>query len=141
MKTPWHLWVIGLLMLLWNGMGAMDYVMTVSRNPDYLAQFTPERLAFLDAFPTWAKASWALAVWLSVLGSVVLLLRSRHAVWMLGGGLLFMVITTIHNLFLADVPALDTMSGFEMGFSLVIFVLAIAQVVYARAMARRGVLA
>ena len=121
-------------------MGAMDYVMTVSRDPDYLAQFTPERLAFLDAFPSWAKASWALAVWLYVLGSIFILLRSRHAVWMLTGGLIFMLITTIHNLFLAKVPAQETMSGFEMAFTLVIFVLAVLQIVYARAMRRRGIL-
>ena len=132
MKTPWHLWVIGVLMLLWDGMGAMDYVMTVSRNPDYLAQFTPERLAFLDAFPTWAKASWALAVWLYVLGSLLILLRSRHAVWMLQAGFFFMIVTTIHNLFLAEVPAQETMSGFEIGFTIVLFILSILQIFYAR---------
>ena len=132
MKTPWQLWVIGVLMLLWNGMGAMDYVMTVSRNPDYLAQFTPERLAFLDAFPTWAKASWALAVWLYVLGSLFILLRSRHAVWMLQTGFFFMIVTTIHNLFLAEVPAQETMSGFEIGFTIVLFILSILQILYAR---------
>ena len=140
MKTPWHVWVIGILMLLWNGMGAMDYVMTVSRNPDYLAQFTPERLAFLDAFPTWAKASWALAVWMSVLGSLFLLLRWRHAVWLLLGGVIFMIVTTIHNLFLAAVPAQETMSSFEIGFSIAIFVLAVLQVVYARYLQRAEVL-
>lgn len=140
MKAPLHLWVIGLLMLLWNGMGAMDYVMTVSRDPDYLAQFTPERLAFLDAFPSWAKASWALAVWLYVLGSIFILLRSRHAVWMLTGGLFFMIVTTIHNLFLAEVPAHETMSGLEIAFTLVIFVLAILQIIYGRYLLRQAVL-
>lgn len=140
MKAPLHLWVIGLLMLLWNGMGAMDYVMTVSRDPDYLAQFTPERLAFLDAFPSWAKASWALAVWLYVLGSIFILLRSRHAVWMLTGGLFFMIVTTIHNLFLAKIPAQDTMSGLEIAFTLVIFVLAILQIIYGRYLLRQAVL-
>ena len=140
MKTPWHLWVIGVLMLLWNGMGAMDYVMTVSRNPDYLAQFTPERLAFLDAFPTWAKATWALAVWLYVLGSLFILLRSRYAVWMLQAGFFFMIVTTIHNLFLAEVPAQETMSGFEIGFTIVLFILSILQILYARYLRGRQIL-
>ena len=99
MKTPWHLWVIGILMLAWNGMGGMDYLMTVSRNPDYLAQFTPERLAFLDALPTWAISTWALAIWSAVAGSIALLLRSRFAVGLLISGFVFMVVTTIHNLF------------------------------------------
>ena len=140
MKTPWHLWFVGIVTLLWNGMGVMDFVMTVSRNPDYLAQFTPERLAFLDAFPTWAILCWALAVFLAVAGSLALLLRSRHAIWLFASGFVFMVIVTIHNLFLAAVPAQETMSGFEMFFSLLIFVLAILQVFYARYMSWQGVL-
>ncbi len=127
-------------MLLWNGMGAMDYVMTVSRNPEYLAQFTPERLAFLDAFPTWAKGSWALAVWLYVIGSIFILMRLRPAVWLLSAGFFFMIVTTIHNLFLAEVPAQETMSGFEIAFTIVLFLLAILQIVYARYLARNEVL-
>jgi hypothetical protein len=41
--TPWHLWVIGIVALLWSGMGAMDYVMTQTRNAAYMSAFTPEQ--------------------------------------------------------------------------------------------------
>ena len=140
MRAPRHFWIIGIIMLLWNGMGAMDYVMTVSRNAGYLAQFTPERLDFFDAFPAWAKGSWALAVWLYVIGTLLMLWRSRLAVRFLTSGFLFLIITTFHNLFLATVPALETMSTFEQIFALVIFVLAILQIVYAEYMRRAGVL-
>jgi hypothetical protein len=27
--TPWHLWLVGVLALLWNSFGAFDYVMTI----------------------------------------------------------------------------------------------------------------
>ena len=27
-KTPWHLWVVGVLTLLWNAVGATSYTMT-----------------------------------------------------------------------------------------------------------------
>lgn len=47
-------------MLAWNGMGAMDYDMTSSRNETYIAQSMFERLAFLEAFPTWAIGCWGL---------------------------------------------------------------------------------
>jgi hypothetical protein len=30
--TPWHLWIVGVFSLLWNGMGAFDYGMTESRS-------------------------------------------------------------------------------------------------------------
>ena len=37
MKSLWHVWVVGIFTLIWNGMGAMDYVLTVSRNANYIA--------------------------------------------------------------------------------------------------------
>lgn len=140
MKSTWHLWVVGILGLIWNGMGAMDYVLTASRNENYLAQFTAERLAFLEALPFWVICTWALAIWLAVAGSFLLLLRSRFAQPAFLAGLVFLILTTIHNLWLAEVSAAETMNGGEMAFTGVIFVLAIAQWVYAKSMKRRGVL-
>jgi len=34
--TPWHLWVIGVVALVWSAMGALDYVMTQTRNEAYM---------------------------------------------------------------------------------------------------------
>ena len=28
MKTPWHLWVVGVVSLLWNGFGGYDFIMS-----------------------------------------------------------------------------------------------------------------
>ena len=45
-KTPWHLWAVGIISLLWNAFGAFDYVMTKLKNPAYMAAFTPEQQAY-----------------------------------------------------------------------------------------------
>ncbi len=79
-KAPWHLWAVGILGVLWNGFGAYDYIMSQTRNAEYLSQFPPEMIEVLDGFPMWANAMWALGVWGSVAGTILLLLRSRHAV-------------------------------------------------------------
>ncbi len=86
-KAPWHLWVVGLVSLLWNSFGGYDYTMSQLRDPAYLeATMGPmgmsvdQSIAFLDSFPVWADVLWALGVWGSVAGSVLLLLRSRFAV-------------------------------------------------------------
>jgi len=31
-KTPIHLWVVGILAILWNSIGAVDYLMTQTQN-------------------------------------------------------------------------------------------------------------
>ena len=77
-KTPWHLWAVGIISLLWNAFGAFDYVMTKLKNPEYMAAFTPEQQAYFYSFPLWANLGWALGVWGSVLGSILLLARRRQ---------------------------------------------------------------
>lgn len=79
-KTPRHVWIVGVISTLWNSFGALDYVMTQTKNADYLAQFTPEQRAYFANFPFVMEASWAFGVWGALAGSILLLMRSRHAV-------------------------------------------------------------
>jgi len=78
-------WIVALASLLWNGFGGVDYLMSKLRNMEYLTsamggeQPAREMLALLDAMPIWAHVLWGLGVWSSVLGSILLILRSRHA--------------------------------------------------------------
>ena len=83
-KTPIHLWIVGVLAVLWNAVGAFDYSATQFRLESYMSQFTPEQLEYFYAFPPWMDAAWAIAVWASVLGSLSLLLRKAWAVWLFG---------------------------------------------------------
>ncbi len=56
-KTPVHLWIVGILSLLWNACGAFDYTATQYRLESYMSQFTPEQLDYFYAFPAWADAA------------------------------------------------------------------------------------
>ena len=96
-RVPRHLWIVGVLSLLWNSVGAFDYVMTETRNADYLRGFTPEQLAYFTGFPKWVVAAWALAVWGGVAGSLGLLWRQRWAVPVFGLSLAAMAVTFTHN--------------------------------------------
>ncbi len=140
-STPRHLWVVGIVALLWNAMGAMDYVLTQTRNEAYMSQFTSEQLAFFYGFPTWVVAAWAIAVWAGVLGAVLLLLRKRLAVPVFLASLVAMVITTFHNYVLSDGMEVMGKDAMALGFTVVIFLVAIALFLYARAMQKRGTLA
>ncbi len=137
--TPWHLWVVGVLALLWNGVGAFDFVMTESRNASYMSAFTAEQLAYFYAFPLWAIATWAVSVWGGVLGSVLLLLRRRWAVPVFGASLVTMVLTSLYQFVLSSgLAVMGTAAGLI--FSAVIFVIAVALLLYAWSLSRHGVL-
>lgn len=138
-RTPRHLWVVGGLGILWNAVGAFDYVMTQTRNDAYMSSFTPEQLEYFYAFPSWVVASWAVAVWGGVLGTALLLLRKRIAAPILLISLAAMVVTSIHNFLLTN--GLEVMGGGGAAFSALVFVVALGLWLYARAMTLRGVLA
>lgn len=137
-STPWHLWVVGVVALVWNGGGAFDYLMTQTENASYMSQFTPEQLEYFYGFPTWLVAFWAMAVWGSVLGSILLLMRSRFAAPVFLVALVCMVVNSLHNFVFSD--GIEIMGSGGAIFSAVIFVVSVALWLYARAMRDRGVL-
>ena len=78
-RTPWHLWLVGALGLLWNAYGGFDYFMSKTRGDAYLQSvgMTPEQIAHLNAMPPWMTAVWAIGVWGALLGAVLLLARAQ----------------------------------------------------------------
>lgn len=138
-KALWHLWVVGGLSLLWNAMGAFDFVMTQTKNEAYMQAFTPEQLEYFYGFPLWVNVSWGIATGASVIGSLFLLLRLRAALPVFMVSFVAMVLTTLHNFVLSD--GWRVMGGVGvLIFSAVIFVIALLLVVYACRMGRRCVL-
>jgi hypothetical protein len=140
-----HLWIVGLLSLLWNCFGAYDYLMTRFHNMEYLKTAMPGvdpqvGLAWVEGMPIYAQFGWGLGVWLALLGSILLLMRSRWALWSFGLSLLGAVMSLGYQLLLAppipgavENPAMKAIPVF-------ILVVALALFLYARAMEKRGVL-
>lgn len=130
--TPWHLWVVGALALMWNAFGCYIYTMTMLRDPALMAQTPPEMVAVLDATPAWANGAWAFGVWGALAGSVLLLLRSRAAVWAFVVSLLGLAGTAIYEV-LYSVPMNPAQA-------VTIWAIALFLVWYALKMRREGVL-
>ena len=142
MRTPAHLWIVGVLSLLWSAFGSYDYLMSKMRNTDYLASMMPgidpqSTLAYLDAMPIWAKFGWGLGVWLGLAGSVLLLMRNRYAVWAYGLSLIGAVVGLGYQL-MTPMPGVE---GFmATGMPIVIILIALGLFLYARAQEKKGVL-
>ncbi len=144
-KAPWHLWVLAILGLLWFAGGANDYVQTQMRNQDYLGMMAESVdvplqtiLDYYGDFPVWADAMWAIGVWGSVLGAILLLARSRFAFHSFIASIIGLIGTTIYTM-TADMPAaLNT--TFSLIFTIVIWITVIGFAFYARRMTAAGVL-
>jgi hypothetical protein len=142
MKTPWHIWAVGLLTLLWHAGGAYDYLMTEMRNASYLEMIPQDKraafMAYLDAMPSWAVATWALGVWGSVAGSVLILLRSRHAVTGFAVALAGLIATQAYTYLLAPASAMSAPDMTTILFTAVICLVLVAALLYARRMTLAG---
>jgi len=143
-KTPMHLWIVGGLATLWNAFGSYDYTMTRMRNTDYLASAMPKvdpnaTLAWIDGFPLYAQFGWGLGVWGGLIGSVLLLMRSRWAVWALGLSLVGAVLSLGYQIVAAP-PLVGAEDPMFKIMPYVIILVAVALFLYARAMEKKGVL-
>ena len=138
-RTPIHLWIVGILSLAWNAFGATDYVMTQTHNAAYLAAATPAQRAWFASFPMWETASWAVGVWGAVAGSLLLLARSRHAVTAFALSLAGLALSSIYQWLINPPPGEGRTSGM-VAITGVIWIAAIALLLYARTMRARAVL-
>jgi hypothetical protein len=138
-RTPAHLWIVGIVATLWNGFGCYDYLMTQTNNQAYLAQFTEAQRAYFDSFPALAQGAWALGVWGGLAGSLLLLARSRWAVTAFAVSLFGLAASTIYQHLLSTMPP-DLVDGAMMALTVAIWVIVIGLLLYAIAMQRRGVL-
>ncbi len=137
-KTPWHIWAVGLISLLWNAMGAMDFTMSNLQTESYMAQLNEAQAAFFTGFPLWVTLSWGIAVFGAVLGSVLILLRKKLAVPVFLVALAALLVTSLHNFVLSEVKISDIAGTGAMIFTLVIFLVAVLLLLYSKAQSKAG---
>lgn len=142
-KTPVHLWIVGVVSLLWNAIGASDYTFTKMNSEWYLKDvggFNADQIAYFQSFPLWANIGWALGVWGAIAGSLLLLTRSRHAVTAFLVSLVGLAISTLYQFGAKWTEFMQLFGTGPMIFMGVIWAIAIALFLYSRAQATAGVL-
>jgi hypothetical protein len=143
-KAPVHLWIVGILATLWNAFGGYDYLMTRSRNAAYLESMMPgvraeDVLAWVDSFPVWAQVGWGLGIWGGLLGSLLLLFRSRFAVHAFMASIIGVALTFGYQSFGSSPPP-GMAQGAAAIMPVVITIVAALLLWYAVAMRKKGVL-
>lgn len=139
-KTPWHLWLVGVVALLFNSIGVFDFVMSMTQGAKYMASagMTPAQIAHYQDMPAWMTLVWAIGVFGALAGSVLILLRNKLAWPVLAVSLAAFLLSLIYTYVLTD-------GGKIMGQQMAITSAVIAGLLaffiwYAWGMTRRGVL-
>lgn len=92
----WSFWVIGIVTLIWNVMGSINFF--VQMNPEmYTAYRETERLIIVGR-PMWATVGFAIAVFGGAIGCLLLLLKKTIAYYFFIASLLGVFVTIAHAL-------------------------------------------
>lgn len=139
-SRPWHLLPVALLLVLWHGALAFDYL-----NLRFaLFPGVPSLFPALPLEAMWMKVVWAMAVWLGLLGAVFLLLGDDASVLVLFAGAASML-AALAGVMTGAAPVAITEgllaagAGWP-GLALVLALVPLAGWLYARGQKRRGVL-
>lgn len=124
-NPPAWFWVVSILALLWNLMGAAAYI-----SDKYgLIELTAAQQELSELTPVWATAAYAFAVWGGVLGCIALLLRKRWARTLLLVSLLGVIANQVYMFFLSN--TFEIYGTTEMGLQIGILIIALALVYFA----------
>jgi hypothetical protein len=134
-KTPWHLWVVAILTLLWNGSGAYVIMMAQAGR---LTDVSAEEAAYYAAQPIWFVVVTDVATLAPVAAGVALLLRSGTAVWLFALSLAAIVVTNGYDLAAGTSPVLANQGALIL--TTIIVVIAVLQLLYSRALKKHAIL-
>lgn len=135
LKAPWHLYLIGTLAVLWNAVGVFDFLATATQFPPYMERFPEAARQYWETQPVWVYAVWAMSVFASLVGAILILRREALAVRVLAVA----TTTTIFAMALSySRPAPD--GDATRVFAVCIIVVSLLILNYAYHQAKRGVL-
>lgn len=134
-RAPSHLWVVGVLLVLWNGWGV---ALAIAAQTDQLPVIDPKASAYFGTQPLWFILFADLSPIAGMAGAVGLLLQSRWAPWLFVAQAAILALANIYEVAVGTSLLLSTPESRIP--TLVLFVMIFGQFVYARTMARRGVL-
>lgn len=134
-RAPTHLWVVGLLLVLWNGWGI---AVAIAAQTDRLPAVDAATSVYFDAQPLWLALFADLGALAGIAGSIALLLQSRWATWCFVAQIAVIALANAYEV--ATGTSLLLSDGEARVTSLVLFLIMAGQIAYARAMRRRGVL-
>ncbi len=82
-RLPGWYWGIAIFALLFELLGCFFYLVEVKMSAADIAALPLDQAAMLSARPQWYYAAFGIAVWVGLIGAVLLLLRRQWAVWAL----------------------------------------------------------
>ena len=135
-KPPIWFWIVSVLALLWNAMGVNQYLQQAYNTEAFRALYTSEQLSLIDATPAWATAAFAVAVFGSLLGCILLLFRKKSATIVFLIALIGIVVQMTHGLIIAK--SYEVTSAFQTAMGIIVPIVGLLLYFFAKKSATKG---
>ena len=134
-NTPWHLWTVGILTLLWDGSGALTiWLAQAGKLPD----IKPDEAEYYAAQALWFQLLTDFTLVTAISAAIVLMMKKKAAVGLFGASLVSAIITNLYDVAMGTSRVFFSTGAFVV--TIIILVLAMLQLWYANEMTRRGLL-
>ena len=100
-KIPVWFWIVSVVLLIWNAMGVMAYILQMTISAEALQALPEVKRNLYETFPIWANIAFFLAVFGGTLGSLGLVLRKKWAYYAFLVSLVGIIIQMSYNIFVA----------------------------------------
>ncbi len=118
-RIHWSFWLICIIALIWNAMGCINYIMQL--DPESLARYPDAARVLVETRPLWASIGFAVAVFLGLLGDILLILRKASAYYFFNASLFGAIATNIHTFRITE--AVDIWAGSIMSMMMAAFLI------------------
>lgn len=99
-KAPTWFNIVAIVLLIWNLLGVMAYIVQVTMTPEALALLPDAQRELYENTPAWATAAFAIAVNGGALGCLLLVLKRNLAGLILQASLAGVLVQMYHSFFM-----------------------------------------
>lgn len=134
--VPRWFWIVAVLALLWNAVGAISYLQEVTMSPEAVAAMPVAERALHENLPPWVTGAYAIAVWAGLIASIFLLLRRSVATVVFLVSLAAIIVQMFYSFVMSDMLKVYGPQGAVL--PILIILLGIFWVWYSRLCQARG---
>ena len=129
-------WVIGIIALIWNGMGVMAYIGQAYMTDEMKAALPEAERALYENVPAWVTAAFAIAVFGGTVACILLLMKKKMAKSVFLISLIAIIAQMIYNLFMSKASEVYGPGGMIM--PIMVIVIGVFLLLYSKKCIEKG---
>ena len=129
-------WVIGIIALIWNGMGVMAYIGQAYMTDEMKAALPEAERALYENVPAWVTAAFAIAVFGGTVACILLLMKKKMAKTVFLISLIAIITQMTYNLFMSKASEVYGPGGMIM--PIMVIVIGVFLLLYSKKCIEKG---